>query len=82
MSVPIYDSLGPTAAKYVISHSEMTILAVTEEKLPKLQELIQEDTPLRGIVIVDAKKDSPAVISFMKAVPSSVKVLMFEDVTL
>ena len=79
-SVPIYDSLGPNAVQYIVSHSEMIILAVTEEKLPKLQEFLAKPSCIRGVVIVDSKRNSPVIEVFRKTIDSSIKVVLFEEV--
>ena len=40
-TVPVYDTLGTKAVKYIVTHCEMSVIAVTEEKLPSLQELLR-----------------------------------------
>lgn len=80
ISVPIYDSLGVDAVEYILSHSEMTILAVSEEKLPKLQPILQQPSCVRGVVIVDSKKDSDIVRSFKDTIHPTIKVVDFEEV--
>ena len=40
ISVPIYDTLGEEAVRFVIENSGMTVIAVTEEKLPLLSQFL------------------------------------------
>ena len=40
-TIPVYDTLGTKAVKYIVTHCEMSVIAVTEEKLPSLQELLR-----------------------------------------
>lgn len=48
-TVPVYDTLGTKAVKYIVNHCEMTVIAVTEEKLPSLQEIMRTRCSFRVI---------------------------------
>ena len=48
-TVPVYDTLGTKAVKYIVNHCEMAVIAVTEEKLPSLQEIMRTRCSFRVI---------------------------------
>ena len=89
-TVPVYDTLGTNAVKFIVTHCEMSVIAVTEEKLPSLQELlrnsarkkshIEGETCISGVVLLNVSPFSPALKAFKEAIPQSIKVIHFEDV--
>ena len=77
--VPIYDILSSDAVEYITSHAEVKVLAVTEEKLPHLQSVFQKDTPIKAIVLLDVPRESPVLLEFSHALPSTVEIIHFDD---
>lgn len=53
--VPVYDSLGPTAAEYIINHAEVKVLFVSSYKLPIAEELIKNGEHLIAISLMGDK---------------------------
>ncbi len=80
ISVPIYDTLGDEAVRYVIEHSEMTVMAVTEEKLPLLAKCLSKTGLIRAIVLLNVPKTSEVLRSFKEAINKDIRVLHFEEV--
>jgi long-chain acyl-CoA synthetase len=35
--VPLYDTLGPNAAEYIINHAELSVVVVGKENLPSVR---------------------------------------------
>lgn len=52
ISVPLYDTLGPDAVNYIISHAEMTCVFCTPDKLETLLSCITETCSVRLVVVV------------------------------
>ena len=77
--VPIYDILSSDAVEYITSHAEVKILAVTEEKLQHLQSVLQKDTPIKAVILIDVPRESPVLLEFSHAVSSKVEILHFDD---
>ena len=82
ISVPIYDTLGDEAVRYVIEHSEMTVMAVTEEKLPLLAKCLSKTGLIRAIVLLNVPKTSEILRSFKEAINKDIRVLHFEEVVI
>ncbi|RKO97457.1 hypothetical protein CXG81DRAFT_10727 [Caulochytrium protostelioides] len=53
-SVAIYDTLGPTAAEFIIRHGECPIVAATASKLPGLLATASRCPNFRGIIVLDS----------------------------
>ena len=77
--VPIYDILSSDAVEYITFHAEVQIIAVTEEKLRHLQSVLQKDTPIKAIILVDVPRDSPVLLEFSDTLSSKVEILHFDD---
>ena len=82
ISVPIYDTLGDEAVRYVIEHSEMTVIAVTEEKLPLLAQCLSKTGLIRAIVLLNVPTTSEVLRSFKETISESIRILHFEEVIL
>lgn len=55
--VPIYDSLGPGSAEYIINHSECAAVVVSQAKLPALKDCVDRCEGVSNIIIMaDADK--------------------------
>lgn len=80
ISVPIYDTLGDDAVQYVIEHSGMTVIAVTEEKLPLLQKYLSKPGLIRAIVLLGVSKTSDVLKTFVSVIRKDIRVLHFEEV--
>lgn len=80
ISVPIYDTLGEEAVRYVIENSGMTVIAVTEEKLPLLSQFLVTPGEIKGIVLLNVPRASTKLIAFQSAISDTIKVVHFEDV--
>eukprot|EP00250_Pteridium_aquilinum_P015835 c22787_g1_i1 orf=379-2475(+) len=52
ISVPLYDTLGPDAVKYIIGHAEMTCVFCTPDKLETLLSCITETCSVQLVVVV------------------------------
>ncbi|KAH7285771.1 hypothetical protein KP509_33G045300 [Ceratopteris richardii] len=52
ISVPLYDTLGPDAVKYIIGHAEMPCVFCTPDKLQTLLNCITENCSVRLVVVV------------------------------
>lgn len=61
ITVPVYDSLGPNAATYIINHSECKAVVVHQTKLKDLIESAQNTPKLEFIIIVGSKPDRELV---------------------
>lgn len=57
--VPVYDSLGPNAAQYIINHAECKAVVCHKVKLQALISIIKECPVLEFIIVID--KDVPNV---------------------
>lgn len=53
--VPVYDSLGPNAAQFIINHSECKTVVVHPVKLQSLLQIITETPNLKSIIIIGEK---------------------------
>lgn len=52
ISVPLYDTLGPDAVKFIISHAEIACVFCTPDKLETLLNCISEMPSVRLVVVV------------------------------
>ncbi|KAH0790807.1 AMP-binding enzyme family protein [Histomonas meleagridis] len=57
--VPVYDSLGPTAAEYIINHSECKAIFAMEAKLQSAIEASKNSTVKEIFIIPKAHPESP-----------------------
>jgi len=51
--VPLYDTLGPDASRYIINQTEMRVLVVSKSNVKKIKEIIKECPTLKYIVQMD-----------------------------
>ena len=51
--VPVYDSLGPRAAEYILNHAEVKVLFVNNHKLKFAEELLDKAEYLTTIALMD-----------------------------
>jgi long-chain acyl-CoA synthetase len=64
ISVPLYDTLGASAVKYIINHAEITALFCSQDKLQNLLLQLSELPSIRLIVVVGGTENSlPSVPS-------------------
>jgi long-chain acyl-CoA synthetase len=64
ISVPLYDTLGASAVKYIINHAEITALFCSQDKLHNLLLQLSELPSIRLIVVVGGTENSlPSVPS-------------------
>jgi long-chain acyl-CoA synthetase len=64
ISVPLYDTLGANAVKYIINHAEITALFCSQDKLQNLLLQLSELPSIRLIVVVGGTENSlPSVPS-------------------
>ena len=80
ISVPIYDTLGEEAVRFVIENSGMTVIAVTEEKLPLLSQFLVNPGEIKGIVLLNVPRASTKLTAFQSVISDTIKVIHFEDV--
>jgi len=75
--VPVYDSLGPQAAEYIINHAEIKLLCASKEKANAAIELIPKSEFLKFIAIMSKEQPllegSIPVHSFEYIIESGVK---------
>jgi long-chain acyl-CoA synthetase len=50
--VPIYDSLGPNSAEYIINHSESTIIVVSQAKLNGLKAALKSGGIVNTVLVI------------------------------
>eukprot|EP00252_Welwitschia_mirabilis_P011399 TRINITY_DN25636_c0_g1_i2.p1 TRINITY_DN25636_c0_g1~~TRINITY_DN25636_c0_g1_i2.p1 ORF type:complete len:690 (-),score=117.03 TRINITY_DN25636_c0_g1_i2:330-2399(-) len=74
-SVPLYDTLGPDAVKYVINHAEISVVFCVRDTFNIMQKFLPELPSLRLLVIVGEEADlvpsskiisGPEIISYAK----------------
>eukprot|EP00245_Coleochaete_scutata_P003911 TRINITY_DN15967_c0_g1_i1.p1 TRINITY_DN15967_c0_g1~~TRINITY_DN15967_c0_g1_i1.p1 ORF type:complete len:703 (+),score=103.09 TRINITY_DN15967_c0_g1_i1:55-2163(+) len=53
ISVPLYDTLGPDAVKYIVNHGELAAVFCTQDKLQTVMESLVECPSVKLIVVVD-----------------------------
>ncbi|KAJ7515816.1 hypothetical protein O6H91_22G028900 [Diphasiastrum complanatum] len=58
VSVPLYDTLGPDAVKYIINHAEIVAIFCTPDKLQTLLTCLPELPSVRLIVVVGGLENS------------------------
>ncbi|CAK9259791.1 unnamed protein product, partial [Sphagnum jensenii] len=63
ISVPLYDTLGADAVKYIINHAEVTALFCTPDKLQNLLPQLSELPSVRLIVVVGGTESLPSLPS-------------------
>jgi len=64
--VPVYDSLGPNAASYIVHHAECKLIVTHPTKLEASLKLIGEsDTPLKSVILIanEPIPDHPEVLA-------------------
>jgi len=54
VSVPVYDSLGPNAAEYIITHSECKAVVVHKEKLKSFMTILPNLENIRTVIVIDS----------------------------
>lgn len=52
VSVPLYDTLGPDAVKYIINHGEIVAVFCTRDKMQTLMDCLADCPSIRVIVVV------------------------------
>ena len=52
VAVPIYDSLGPGSAEYIINHSECAAVIVSQEKLGSLKSVLSQAPSVRHVLVI------------------------------
>jgi len=57
ISVPLYDTLGPDAVKYIINHADISAVFCVQEALKIMLSFLSELPSLRLIVVVGAAED-------------------------
>lgn len=63
ISVPLYDTLGPGAARYILNHAEIVALFVQKEKLSLIIECASECPALKYVIVMD---DQPSDKEFIR----------------
>eukprot|EP00029_Vermamoeba_vermiformis_P011063 TRINITY_DN598_c0_g1_i1.p1 TRINITY_DN598_c0_g1~~TRINITY_DN598_c0_g1_i1.p1 ORF type:complete len:659 (+),score=220.18 TRINITY_DN598_c0_g1_i1:19-1995(+) len=56
--VPLYDTLGPNAAEFIVNHAELSAVVVGKENLPSLLHLAKENKYLKYIIHMDPLTDA------------------------
>jgi long-chain acyl-CoA synthetase len=51
--VPLYDTLGPDAAKYIVNHAELTTVVCSAKTFPQLAKCAPECPSLKNIIVMD-----------------------------
>ena len=51
VTVPLYDTLGPDAVRYIASHAELSVIACSVRVLPTLLQTVHECPTARAIVV-------------------------------
>jgi len=51
--VPLYDTLGPDASKYIINQTEMQVLVVSKTNVKKVKEIIKDCPTLKYVIQMD-----------------------------
>ena len=63
VSVPLYDTLGPEAVRYILSHAELQAIACSLAVLPTLLQCLPECPNVK--VVVSSKAASWACIQYI-----------------
>lgn len=63
ISVPLYDTLGPDAAKFIVNHAELTCIFCTSDKIQTLLNCLQGITSVQLIVVVGGNEELVPLLS-------------------
>eukprot|EP01099_Mayorella_cantabrigiensis_P002536 TRINITY_DN2103_c0_g1_i2.p1 TRINITY_DN2103_c0_g1~~TRINITY_DN2103_c0_g1_i2.p1 ORF type:complete len:666 (+),score=164.43 TRINITY_DN2103_c0_g1_i2:48-2000(+) len=55
--VPLYDTLGPDASKYIINQTEMQVLVVSKTNIKKIKDIVSDCPSLKFVIQMDDEKD-------------------------
>lgn len=58
VSVPLYDTLGPDAVKYILNHAEVRVVVVSPNQLAAVAKVAREVPTLQHVVLMDGNPSS------------------------
>ncbi|KAK8789856.1 hypothetical protein WA158_006636 [Blastocystis sp. Blastoise] len=74
--VPISETMSLSDCKYILNHSELSVIAVNSSTAEKLSTIIDECPHIKGIVVLDIiSSDKPTALF-----PSTIQIYSFEEV--
>jgi long-chain acyl-CoA synthetase len=56
VTVPVYDSLGPNAAEYIVKHSEIKAIIVHKSKVQNLKAFLANVKNVKHVIVIDSTK--------------------------
>lgn len=75
IAVPVYDSLGPNSASYIINHAEIKAICVHKKNIDSILKIISNETPIEHVLemTTEVVGDDPRITTMEKVLKSGLQ---------